>query len=302
MRAMVNPRQIEAFRAVMLTGGVTSGAELMNVSQPAVSRLIADLQFALQLKLFERRGARLAPTAEAQALYMEVERSFVGMDRIEQAARDLRGRRSGILRVAVMPALANGVMPRFMARFLRDRPGVDVQLSGASSTEVLEWVASGQYELGFVQTAFEHTAVRAELLPAVASVAVLPEGHRLADRAVLRPEDFAGESFISLGSSTLLRYRVDVAFADHRVQRRMRIETQLTMIACALVAEGAGVSIVDPMGAEEYRGRGVVIRPFEPRITFEVAWLRSAHRPLSALGAEMLDEFRDVMAGYAARG
>src|SRR5262245_21177406 len=69
----LNHRQVEAFRAVMLTGGVTTAAQLMNVTQPAVSRLIRDLQESLKLPLFERRGTRLLPTAEALSLYQEVE-------------------------------------------------------------------------------------------------------------------------------------------------------------------------------------------------------------------------------------
>ncbi len=69
---MLNPRQLEAFRAVMLSGGVTPAAELIGVSQPAVSRLIHDLQRALGLRLFERHGARLLPTGEAHSLYREV--------------------------------------------------------------------------------------------------------------------------------------------------------------------------------------------------------------------------------------
>ena len=48
---MLNPRQLEAFRAVMLTGGMTAAAEMIRVTQPAMSRLIRDLQRSLDLKL-----------------------------------------------------------------------------------------------------------------------------------------------------------------------------------------------------------------------------------------------------------
>ncbi|WP_431856080.1 LysR substrate-binding domain-containing protein [Azospirillum sp.] len=296
---MLNPRQIEAFRAVMLTGGITSAAELLNVSQPAVSRLITDLQHALKLTLFERRGSRIMPTSEAQSLYQEVERSFVGLDRIEQRARDLHARRAGTLRVAAMPALAIGFLPRFVARFLEPRPRVDVTLWGSSSTVVLDWVAAGQCELGFGQTPVEHATVLSEKLPAVAAVAVVPSGHRLAEKARLVPQDFVDEPFISLGQSTLLRYRIDATFANHDVSRKQRVETQLTMIACAMVAEGSGVAIVDPFTAQEYQGRGVVIRPFDPAIYIDMAVLTSAQRSLSTLAQDFLTEFRDAVAAFS---
>lgn len=298
---MLNPRQIEAFRAVMLTGGITAAAELLNISQPAVSRLIADLQYALKLTLFERRGSRIAPTSEALSLYQEVERSFVGLERIEQAARDLQERRTGTLRIGAMPALAIGFLPRFVARFLEQRPRVDVSLWGSSSTVVLDWVAAGQCELGFGQSPVEHGTVLSEKLPPVPVVAIVPSDHPLAARSRLTPQDFAGEAFISLGPSTLLRYRIDAVFADHGVNRTMRVETQLTMIACAMVASGAGVSIVDPFTAEEYAGRGVAIRPFEPRVHIEMAVLQSAQRSLSTLAQDFLGEFRSAVAAFGRR-
>ena len=77
----INPRQVEAFRATMLSGGVTEAAKLMAVTQPAVSRLLRDFQALLKMELFERRGTGLVPTAAAIALYTEVERSFVGVAR-----------------------------------------------------------------------------------------------------------------------------------------------------------------------------------------------------------------------------
>src|SRR5205823_15114749 len=96
--ARINSRQVEAFRAMMLTGSVTEAAKLMAVTQPAVSRLLRDFQALLKMELFERRGTGLVPSAAATALYTEVERSFVGLERITAAAEEIRGRRTGTLR------------------------------------------------------------------------------------------------------------------------------------------------------------------------------------------------------------
>src|SRR5690606_11882495 len=219
-----------------------------------------DLQQTLDIALFERRGARLLPTSEALSLYGEVERSFVGLDRIVQAAEDLRGRRAGALRIAALPALANGFLPRFAGRFLADRPKLDLALFGLVSHLVLDWVASGQCDLGFAATPVEHPAVMLERMPPAMAVAALPEGHRLTAKRTLRPEDFEGEVFISLGQCTLLRHRIDDLFNARGVRRDLRVETPLTEIACGLVATGVGVSLVDPFTAQEYAGRGVVAR------------------------------------------
>jgi DNA-binding transcriptional LysR family regulator len=297
----LNPRQIEAFRAMMLTGGATDAAKLMGVTQPAVSRMIRDLQLALDLKLFERRGARLVPTGEARGLYAEVERSFLGLDRIAAAAVELRTRRAGILRIASLPALANGFLPHFVGGFLAQRPKLDLMLSGLVSHIVLDIVASGQSDLGFAQAPIEHTGVTIEWMPAQPYVAVLPPGHRLARKARLRPADFEGESFISLGHSTATRYRIDEMFAQYQVRRIMRIETPLSEIACALAVAGAGVALCEPFTASEYAARGLVVRPFSPRVDFEFAALYPSQRSLPAVAREFIDDFRRTIQAFARR-
>src|SRR5258708_17439621 len=118
--ARINSRQVEAFRAMMLTGSVTEAAKLMAVTQPAVSRLLRDFQSLLKMELFERRGTGLVPTAAASALYTEVARSFVGLERSAAAADEIRGRRSGTLPVAAMPARANRYLPRLARDLLRE--------------------------------------------------------------------------------------------------------------------------------------------------------------------------------------
>lgn len=287
----LNSRQVEAFRALMLTASTVRAAEMMHVTQPAVSRLVRELQEALELKLFERRGTRLVPTNEAVSLYGEVERSFVGMERIAQAAKELRMRRAGVLRVAAMPALCNGFLPRFSGQFLAERPQVDFALFGLVSSSVLDWVVSDQCDVGFAAAPIEHAAANSEMMPTVRYVAVMPEGHRLARRRVLRPKDFAGQPFVALGPTTPSRHRIDDVFARHGVSRILRVETPLSEIACALVASGVGLSICDPFTANEYSTRGVVARPFEPALAFQVAALSPSHRVLSPVAREFISGF-----------
>jgi DNA-binding transcriptional LysR family regulator len=287
----LNSRQVEAFRALMLTTSTVRAAEMMHVTQPAVSRLIRELQEALDLRLFERRGTRLVPTNEAVSLYREVERSFVGMERIAQAAKELRTRRAGVLRVAAMPALCNGFLPRFSGAFLAERPHVDFALFGLISSSVLDWVVSDQCDVGFAAAPIEHAAARCEMMPAARYVAVMPDGHRLARRRVLRPKDFAGQPFVTLGPTTPSRHRIDDVFAQHGVARILRVETPLSEIACALVAAGVGLAICDPFTAAEYSTRGVVARPFEPAISFQIAALHPSHRALSPVAREFISGF-----------
>src|SRR4029450_3061304 len=198
--ARINSRQVEAFRAMMLTGSVTEAAKLMAVTQPAVSRLLRDFQALLKMELFEKRGTGLVPLAAATALYMEVERSFVGLERITAAAEEIRSRRTGTLRIAALPALSNGYLPRLAGRFLKERPNLNLSFFGVISPIVIDWVLNNQCAIGFAEGPIAHSGLPSVRMPALPRVAVLPAGHRLAAKEKLVPRDFEGEAFVSLSA------------------------------------------------------------------------------------------------------
>ncbi|WP_174875330.1 LysR family transcriptional regulator [Vogesella oryzae] len=79
-------QQISAFKAVIELGTVTAAANYLHIAQPAVSRLIASLEEAVGFPLFERIKGRLQPTSQGRAFYLEVDRAFVGMERLRQSA------------------------------------------------------------------------------------------------------------------------------------------------------------------------------------------------------------------------
>jgi DNA-binding transcriptional LysR family regulator len=286
--AAINIRQVEAFRAVMLTGSMTAASELLGITQPAVSRLVRDFEIAAGLSLFERRGNQITPTPDAAALLAEVERSFAALSRIANAAQEIRAQAAGSLRIVALPALASGALPRFLGRFLRDRPQVHAAVLGMPSHLVVEAVAAGQAEFGYAAGPLERPGFIVSPIPSAAVVAI-PAGHRLANRPVIQPNDFANERLIGIASGTLLRSRIDTALAD--VNYSTFIESPLSYSACALVAEGAGISIVDVFAAAEFIDRGVVVRPFEPRIETGIVHLRLRQRPLTPLAQSFIEGF-----------
>jgi len=199
---MINQRQIEAFRAVMVAGGITTAAAAMRISQPAVSRLIRDLEARIGVTLFERRtGGRLRPTADAAALFLDVERYFVGLEQIDQSAAGLRRHSRGSLRVASLPALYVNWLPRFIGRFLAQRPDLNIELIGNSSEAIIELISSGRCDIGFVDSPFDHPRIRREELAGVAAVAAIPASHMLAAKPVLVPADACIAEFVIDGLS-----------------------------------------------------------------------------------------------------
>lgn len=274
----------------MLTGGITSGAEMLGITQPAVSRLVRDFELAVGIDLFERRGSGITPTADASLLLEEVERSFVGLGRIAEAAHAIRTQALGTLRIAAFPAIATSVLPRFVGRFLRERPNLAITIQALPSYLVAEAVAAGQADFGYAIGPLERSGYLLQKMPSWA-VAILPQGHALARKKRLVPEDFRGERFIGLAPGTLFHSRVTTALAG--IERLCLVEVSWSETACLLVSEGSGVSVVDPFSASEFASRGLVTRPFEPKIDFGVVSLRLPQRPLTPLAATFLGSFSE---------
>ncbi len=282
-------RQLEAFRALVDTGSVTDAAKRINVTQPAASRLISDLEHSVGYQLFLREKKRLYPTPEALALYEEVNRSFIGIDTIAEAARDIGNFRRGSLRLVSLPAMALSFLPRIIAKFCQDRPDISVSMQIEGSPRVIQCVASQQYDFGLAELGTEHPGVTTKVLHDAPLVAVLPLGHELLSREILTPKDFEGQSFVSLGRDNPRREQLDALFVAYNVTRKVQIEAQLSMALGNMVASGAGLSIIDKITACDLRDHGLIdLRPFEPQIPYRYRVLLPKHKPLSSLGEAFL--------------
>ncbi len=284
-------RQLEAFRAVMLAGSVTQAAEMLSVSQPAVSRLIACLEQDLGFALFRRRRGRLQPTPEAQFLLGEVERAIAGLDHVDQIAEDIRNRRSGHLRIACLPGFATSLLPRVIAQFLKQRPGTTISFQPRTNQRVQEWIMAQQYDVGLAEIPPEHPAIESESLY-VRCVCVLPEDHPLAARPAIAAADLDDLPLISLNRDHSHTRNLREAFERAGARFNMRVETRQFAPACIMVAEGVGVAVVSPIDAAEYVGRGLAIRPFEPVVPFGLGILYPAYRPRSLILSEFVQLFQ----------
>ncbi|QPC42528.1 LysR family transcriptional regulator [Kaustia mangrovi] len=283
---MITTRQLDAFRAVMRHGTVTEAAELLNLTQPAVSKLIAGLERETQLTLFQRVRKRLVPTAEGEQFFLEAERMVLGLEALQRVAEELRTMRSGRLSLVAMPALGQRYLPRLVARFLKAHPDAEVSLHVHGSQIVNQWVAGQQVDLGLSLLNIEHPSVLKRTLCRVEAVAALPPGHPLAEREHLTPADFAGEPFIAFTRDTRIRHAIDQVFEAADVDRVQRVETYISEAACSFVAEGMGVSLVDPLTAAAFVAEGsIVSRPFSPAMPYQIRLLRPRHHAPSKLGA-----------------
>ena len=296
-----NLRQLEAFRAVMLGKTITRAAELLFVSQPAVTRLINNLESRIGFDLFERRKKRLYPTPEAHALFEEVELTFSGLEKINLAAREIRDFRSGSLSIAALPALGLGYLPGVVSEFTRGRPDVSVSFNIRSSQKVSELVATQRADVGFTEATDFDIGVEAELLLTARMVCILPAQHRLIAKKRISASDMDGEVFIGEGGWQLTSGDIDRYFTDQGVKRKIQIDTQLHASVADFVLAGAGISIVDPITADRYSPFGVEVRPFNPPLEYKFYVIYPEGRPRSRLVVQFVKLLRERIARYQSK-
>jgi DNA-binding transcriptional LysR family regulator len=293
----MNFRLLEAFRAVMVAGSVTEACAVLGRSQPAVSRTIAELERELGYLLFERVSRRMVPTEEAMQLFEEVERSFTGLDRIREVAREIGGERRSMLRIISMPATSVSVLPIAVEAMTRDRPDINLSLEVRSSSWVVQSVLSRQSDVGIAGLPLDHPGLRIAFVAAAPCVCILHPRHPLTRRRRIRPRDLAGERFISLGANYRSRQRIDRIFREAGVERRLPLESQLSEMVCLLVARGLGVAIVDPFTPFLRPELGLETRPFDPEVIFEWGVFTQAGRPPSAPAQHFIGVLEKVVRG-----
>lgn len=269
----ISHRQLTMFRAIMVHGNLGRAAEACASSQPTLSRELARLEQLLGFALFDRVRGRLRPTMRALALLQEVERSFIGLEQIAQRALELRTPSSGRLRLACLPALAHALVPRALVHWAAAHPGVAVSVHPLESPWLEQAVGEQRFDVGLCETTEPPPGVALQALLQANEVAVLPRGHRLCSRAMLQPQDFAHERFISLAEGDPYRRAIDQMFAQAQVPRTLAFETASAVAVCAMVRHGLGVAIVNPLTAAELAGADLVLRPLSVDIAFRVSLL-----------------------------
>ncbi|SAI72858.1 LysR family transcriptional regulator [Bordetella ansorpii] len=288
----MNLRQIEVFRAVMLAGSVSGAAELLHVSQPAVSRLISYTEQRLGFALFQRMRGRLHPTAEAQKLFSEVEVLYQGVQRINGLAGNLANQAGGMLRVACSPSLAYALMPMAVAAFARHWPDVKVCVEGMLADPLTDALLTQRVDLAVAMVPLQHPRIQTHRLFRNRIVAVLPPGHRLVTRKRLRVNDLRGERVIGYSPETPLAHAIGRLYDGAHLAPRWVAEVKQTHVACAMVQQGLGIALVDEQVQLGGAWPGLHVRELAPSIDLQVRLGYSRHEPLPSLAQAFADELR----------
>lgn len=272
----------------MRTGTASRAAELMGVTQPAVSRALAELERSIGFALFARVQNRLVPTPEGRQFFEEVDASFRGVDTLRAAAARIRDRGQGALRLGTLSALGSSLVPKAVRRFRDAHPGVAVTIMVAASRGVRDGVASGAFDLGLAAEEIDLTGIVHQPFLAPDALCALPAGHRLASRSVIVPADLDGEPYIAYVPEDRARQGLDRVLAEAGSAPRVVVETIYAATVCALVSEGIGFGFVSSYAAGGMDLSRLVVRPFRPGVPIRTLLILPPDRPKSRLVRDMI--------------
>lgn len=297
----MNQRQIEAFRLVMLRGSMTAAAEELGTSQPSISRLIAELEESSGLALFTRNGGRIQATDAGSAFYREVDRSFVGLEKLAHSAREIRELGTGRLRLVAAPVLALSFVPTVVASFLATNPRIVISLEMRSEGTIQRWASSAYCDIGFATTTPDVFGVTSAELYRLPGVCALPAGHPLAARKRIHARDLRGERLILPSYADDTRSSLDRVLRQAEVDQVPTIETPYGVTICAMVSRGLGVGVVNPLATMDANSAKIVFRPFLPDVMFRGFTVCPNLPYANPIVDSFLEVVRDAMASVEVR-
>ena len=290
----MNLRQLEAFRATIRCGSITEAARVMHVSQPSVSRLIADLEQSVGFPLFLRVGRGLSPTVEGQHFYEGVEGMFVGIDRLQDLAKSIRTSQGGTISIGAIQSIATIELPKAISRLYRENSDIEFVVQTRNTPAILDAVQTRQLDLGIVGREPDYAGVEVLFQTSVAYVCLMPEEHPLANEyGLVDLEEVAKtETFVTFGAS----YPDSMMSIDPELSDTLRARSRLSVanmpLAGALVREASVLAIADPFSAEQaVRMGGVVFRPIKQQLTYFVAVVAARREELSREALKFVDLF-----------
>ena len=299
----LNLRQIEVFRAVMITGSINGAAQLLVISQPAVSRMLSHTEARIGFQLFERVKGRLYPSPEARRLFHDVEAVYRNVQRVNATLQDLVQQRQGVLRITSSPSLGHQLVPDAIAAFRRTNPQVRVSLECLRHVLLRDRLLDQQADLGISLFPVDHPNLRAVPLSQVRVLVVCPAEHPL---LAVAPGDLPA----ALASHPLIGYPADTpfysvikpAFERAGLEYRPSIEVDSPHHACALVKNGSGFSVVDEISFRASGGERMAILPLLEDAWLQVSLVHLRREPLAQLAQQFVEQLRETMGGAVEAG
>jgi DNA-binding transcriptional LysR family regulator len=292
---VINVRHLAVFRAVMKSGSVSAAARILNVSQPAVTKTLQQIEGRIGVPLFRRRGGRLHATPESLLLMPKIDQVFGAVEEVERLAEDIAGGSAGRVAIATVSTLSAAIAAAAVSRHKLRRPKVVIRVDAFSTRQVVEEVINNQVDLGIVDLASGENHLAHQDLCVARIGCVMPRGHRLASRREIEPDDLRGEVLIAFNESTIIGWLLRERFRQLNTPIEIAITTNQCLIACSLVASGTGLALIDPFLLLSDMFPSLAVVPLTPAVELRPRIIFPPTRPLSIVARDFVETVKDTV-------
>jgi DNA-binding transcriptional LysR family regulator len=253
--AALQLQQLDAFVAVARQGTISGAAELLFVSQPAMTARIQSLERALGSELFTRgrHGSRL--TEAGRALLPHAERALTAVEHGRDAVHDVATGSGGRLTIGAAPAVSTYVLPNMLHRFQADHPDVQLSVRSGHSEDVLEMVLREEVEIGLMRP-IQHADITSSLLYEDELALVVHRGHPFASSARIRMDQMASEHLILFDRTSSYHELTSTLFRQAGIAPRGYIEVDNIDAAKRMVEQRLGIALLPRTSVQAEIGTG----------------------------------------------
>jgi LysR family transcriptional regulator, low CO2-responsive transcriptional regulator len=237
-------RQLRVFAEVARRLSFVRAAEALHLTPPAVTMQVKELEAAVQLPLFDRQGRTVSLTTAGEYLLVYAKRMLATMKDAEDAMARFRRVETGLLNIGLV-STAKYFVPRLLARFREEHPGVEVRLQVSGNREqLLRLLHAGDIDLAVMGRPPKEMATRAEPFAAHPLVFVAPPGHPLLALDGLAPALLEDHPLIVREPGSGTRKAMEDFFTEHRVSPRISMEMSSNETIKQAVMAGMGISFL----------------------------------------------------------
>ncbi len=292
----ISLRQLRAFLAVARQRHFRHAAEHLHLSQPAVSRHIADLEAELGVRLFDRNTREVVPTEAGRYLESAIERVLDELEGVLGHVHSEGERRRGKVRIASVPTLSASLMPSCIADCAREYPELTIQLHDQAQTLVLDSVRGGEVDFGIAIDPPDAGDFDCETIMRDPFHLVCPANHPLARLKTVPWKKLEQQPLVLLDYSSGSRRLIDQALRKHTVDANVVQQTGHTYTAFRMVEAGLGITITPALASPP---PSLAMRPLTPTVHRNVMLIHRHHRSLSPLAALVWNRLRELAASGA---
>lgn len=260
----INLHHLRLFTAVVQHEGFTRAAGKLNLSQPAISKSLSELERQLGLPLMERTGRTVRLTDAGRTLFARASELF-GVERAaEQELRELRGLKRGTLRIAASTTIATYILPPYLGRFHTRYPHVRIRTINANTRKVLRMLLEFRVDVALVEGPVSDPRVVVEPWREDELIVIAPPTHSLTNRSGVTAAMIASEPFLVREPGSGTRAVTEQALAAHGVRLTNTMRVGGTEAIKQAVAAGLGLAIVSRAAAADQIALGRIgVLPME---------------------------------------